>query len=93
MDRPRINAHVSVLFLEEAPTDSEELRGKRKHQDESSEFVKAMPGVVAEQAPNLPQPQEASTSKGDDVNLGSHLVVEEFERFGWCPVVEEEPEK
>jgi len=93
MDRPRINAHVSVLFLEEAPTDSEEFRGTRKHQYESSEIVKAMQGVDAEQAPNLPQPQEASTSKGVEVNLDPYPAAEELGKFGWVPVVEEKPEE
>ena len=86
-DRPRINAHVSVLFLDEAPSDSEELRGKQQqHQNEGSAFVEEVPGRVAEQGPTLP---EASTSKARDVNPVPHPVAAEDEESWGCPVVEE----
>jgi hypothetical protein len=83
LDRPRINAHVSVLFLDEAPSDSEELRGKQQqHQNEGSAFVEEVPGRVAEQGPTLP---EASTSKARDVNPVPHPVAAEDEESWGVP--------
>lgn len=104
MDRPRINAHVSVLFLEEAQSVNDEHRHQGMQQDERPEFsqaspgkeveeVQASPGKEAVQAPSRIQPQEASTSKQADTILDPSPSAEEFSRFGWYPIVEEEPEE
>lgn len=53
-DKPRINAHVSVLFLEEDPSDIEDFHGKGAQQDEKPKFVQAMSGKEVEQTLGIP---------------------------------------
>lgn len=82
-DKPRINAHVSVLFLEEDPTDSDNFSGKGKKQDDKPESKQAMAGKEDEKAPGIPQHGEASSSKKDDAKW------EDFGDKGWGAIIEE----
>jgi len=84
---------VSVLFLEDSPDggDSQDSRGK--HPAGGSENVMKKPADVPENVSNCPLAQEATTSKGDDVNMDTSPTEVEVEEYGWCRVVEEAPDE
>jgi len=93
LNKPRISAHISVLFLEDSPDGGNVQFSKGKQPGGSSEDVMEKPANAPKNASNLPQAQEVSTSKGDNVNMDSFPTAEEIEKYGWCRVVEEEPDE
>lgn len=66
MDKPRINAHVSVLFIKEPQEDERDSREQEKAPGGSSVEEGKKPEEALEQAPCSPRNQKASTSQEDD---------------------------
>ena len=93
LNRPRISAHVSVLFLEDSPDGGDSQDNRGKHPVGGSKNVMEKPADVPENVSNRPLAQEMTTRKGDNVNMDSFPTAEEMEKYGWCRVVEEEPDK
>lgn len=93
LNKPRISAHVSVLFLEDSPDGGDVQYSWGKHPVGSSKDVMEKPTDAPENVSNLPQAQEVSTSKGDNVNMDIVPTAEEVEKYGWSRVVEEESDK
>jgi len=86
-DRPGINAHVSILFLEEKPEGSEADGDKGKQKADKSDSEEILASKEAEAAPGIPQMGEASTSKKEAPNW------EELGELGWGAIIEEIPEE
>lgn len=84
---------MSILFLEDSPDggDSQDSRGK--HHVGGSDNVMKKPVDAPENVSNRPLAQEATTSKGDDVNMDTAPTAEDVENYGWCRVVEEESDE
>lgn len=95
---PRISAHVSVLFIEESP-DGSDSRGSRGMQpaDGSTKATKT-PSADPENVSKSPLAgpsgaQEVMINQKEDVNMETVPNAAEVAEFGWCRVVEEDPEE
>lgn len=92
-NRPRISAHVSVLSLADSSDgdDSQDNRGKQPV--DGIENVLEKPADVPENISKRTPAQEVATSQGDNVNMDTAPTAEEEENYGWCRLVEEDPDK
>jgi len=96
MNNPRISAHVSVLFIENAKEDKDALgaQGKvmnenQQHEAGVSEAVKEQKGKVVastlEDAEQRGQDKKSGTRKEED----TYPTEAEEETYGWCRIMEE----
>lgn len=91
-NKPHINAHISVLFIEETQDGEGGSHNQEKVPDESMEGDEERPAGAPIQASISPQAQQASTSKKNtDEDWDSFPTAEEREKYGWCRIVEEKP--
>jgi len=86
-DKPCINAHVSILFLEDNPVGSDDGGDKGKQKVDKTDSEKVMASKEAEETPGIQQQGEASSSKKDDTNW------EGLGELGWGAIIEEIPEE
>lgn len=88
-DNSRINAHISVLFIEDSQEGEGGSGSKGEPPGDQPENVEEEPAGVPEQTPNRPQEQEASTSKKNAVEEWDDFP----EHYGWCRILEEKSEE
>lgn len=84
----RINAHVSVLFLEEPKEEGEEQPSTKVHQAGSSRGAEGSPEAGPEHAV-IPPSAQAAPSPEKDKTAWDSLP----EGCGWCGIIEEEPDE
>lgn len=92
LNRPIINAHVSVLFIEEAQEE-----GKSSAQREDSppaETRRAMETPSADPMKDSegPSSQKVEAGKEPIMAAAEEVPEQEMEEYGWCRIVEEVPE-
>ena len=84
-----INAHISVLFIEDSQDEEGGSDSKEALPDDQPEIIKEEPAGVPGQITTQPHKNEASTSKKAEVEEWEGRL----EGYGWCRILEEKPEE